>query len=302
MNFSKLAGKNVLITGATGFIGSNLTLKLMEFDVNIYGVSRAAQDATKNIHWFQGDLADENFVNEIFTTVSFDYVIHLASHVLGARDQKYVSTTFKSNLVTTVNLLNAVHNHKVTRLVLAGSFEEGEQNKSVPSSPYAAAKIGASNYAKMFYHLYNTPVVTASLYMVYGPGQVDVTKLIPYTILTSLKGESPVFSSGVRMIDWVFVDDVVEGLMRMLLVEDIEGKTIDLGSGKSISIKEIVNLTLELVDQGVKPNFSPEKDRPMEQEKNADVNSSYTTIGWKPKTSLKKGLQATIAYYRNYCG
>jgi len=302
MNLNKLQGKNILVTGASGFIGSNLTFKLVELGMNVYGVSRAVQENTINLHWFQGDLADETFVNSIFDSVNFDYVIHLASHVLGARDQKYVATTFKANLVTTINLLNAIHNHKVTRLVLAGSFEEGKQNIDTPSSPYAAAKIAASNYANMYYHLYNTPVTTAALYMVYGPGQVDLTKLIPYTILKTLNGKSPELTSGVRMVDWIFVGDVVMGLIHMLLAENIDGKTIELGTGKSISIKEIVRQTVRLVDNTIEPIFGATKDRPMEQEKNADVENTYRQIGWKPTVNLETGLVKTIAYYKQLNG
>ncbi len=298
MNFQELKDAKILVTGTSGFIGKNLSEKLVGIGAKVFGVSRKDQTEATGIEWFKGDLSQNDFVTTLFEEVQPDYVIHLASHVLGARAIEYVFSTFRDNLVTSLNIMSAVQQFKCKRLVLAGSFEEGDSK--TPSSPYAATKIAVSNYARMFYKLYGTPICTAALYMVYGPGQVDRTKLIPYTILKSVKGESPELTSGVRMVDWIFVDDVTDGLLHMLVTPGIEGETIEIGTGKSVSIREIVDLTVQLVDPNITPVYGATKDRPMEQEKNANIEGTYKKIGWKPKTSLAEGLGQTIDYYRNH--
>jgi len=299
MNFDKLKNSKVLVTGASGFIGRNISNRLHEIGALVYGISRIEKAKNDNIKWYKGDLSDLTFIESVFEEIKPDFVIHLASHVLGARDIEYVLSTFNSNLVTTVNILNAVQKFSCKRLILAGSFEEGNSDEKfkIPSSPYAAAKIAATNYARMFHKLYETPVCIASLYMVYGPGQIDLTKLIPYTILKTSKGEVPELTSGVRMIDWIYVDDVVDGLLHMLIAKDIDGETIDVGSGKSISIKDIVDLTVQLVDKSITPKYGATEDRPLEQEKNANVDKTFQKIKWRASTSLEIGLKKTINYY-----
>ena len=302
MNFNKLKNSKVLVTGASGFIGRNIANKLHDIGANVYGISRFEKTSSGSIKWYKGNLCNLEFVESIFEEIKPDFVIHLASHVLGARDIEYVLSTFNSNLVTTVNILGAVQKFSCKRLILAGSFEEGNSDEKfiIPSSPYAAAKIASTNYARMFHKLYNTPVCIASLYMVYGPGQVDLTKLIPYTILKASKGEVPELTSGVRMVDWIYVDDVVEGLLHMLIAKDIDGETIDIGTGKSISIRDIVDLTVQLVDKSITPKYGATKDRPLEQEKNANVEKTYQKIKWRALTSLEVGLKKTINYYLKF--
>ena len=225
----------------------------------------------------------------------------MASHVCGARNYENMELTFKSNLVTTFNLLLTIHNIACKRIILAGSFEEVNSNSdiSIPSSPYAAAKFAALNYALLYHKLFNTPVCIASIYMVYGPGQKDLKKLIPYVILNTLNQESPKLTSGNRNIDWVYVDDVVDALIKMLLAPGIEGESIDIGSGKSIKTKKMVNMLTALIDSNVKPQFGVLNDRVMEQEKNARVSETFDKIGWYPKTELKLGLSNTIQYFSN---
>jgi UDP-glucose 4-epimerase len=99
----------------------------------------------------------------------------------------------------------------------------------VPCSPYAAAKWSVSGYARMFRALYQIPVVIAKIFMVYGSGQTDHTKLIPYVILSLLRGEAPRLSSGVRLVDWIFVDDVVDGLIGCAQTHGIDGRTVEFG-------------------------------------------------------------------------
>ncbi len=292
----------VLVTGASGFIGSVLAKKLLELDAEVYGVSRNEMKTYDEIKWYKGDLSNLEFVETLIREIRPDYIYHMASHVLGARDYKYVLSTFNNNLVTALNLLLTVYKYPCKRIILGGSFEEFDPSDDIiiPSAPYAAAKFAASNYARMFHKLYDTPVCMASIYMVYGPGQIDLTKLVPYVTLKTLKGETPELTSGIRMIDWIYVDDVASALIHMMEAPGIDGQSIDIGSGKSVSIKEIVKTLVKLIDPSISPKFGAVNDRPMEQERNAKVEETFQKIGWRANTDLKTGLQKTIEYYSNF--
>lgn len=302
MIMRSITNKKILVTGATGFIGSKLSEKLIQLNAKVYAVSRREISSKNNIIWFKGDLADSSFVDKVISEIRPDYIFHLASHVVGSRSVENVLSTFKNNLEPTVNLLIAVQKYNCKRIIITGSFEEGLipiNGKIVPSSPYAVTKIAKTNYAKMFHALYNTPVSIASLFMVYGPGQIE-NKLVPYVILKALKNEVIEISSGKRMIDWIYVDDVVLGLIKMLVADGIDGKIVELGSGSSISIKEIVKTIVKLIDPNLKAEFGAISDRQLEQEKTANTNDSFQHLNWKTVINIEDGLKETIKYYSNY--
>ena len=159
-------------------------------------------------------MADDTGVADLFAEIRPRVVLHLASHVAGSRDLSLVRPTLRDNLLSSVHLLEQAALHGCDRFVLVGSLEEATDD-SAPSSPYAAAKAAATSYGRMFHALYDLPVVIARVFMVYGPGPQDERKLVPYVVRSLLDGETPSFSSGVRPVDWVFVEDVAEGLVRL---------------------------------------------------------------------------------------
>ncbi len=302
MKYKKVDQAKILITGASGFIGSALAKKLLELGADVYGLSRRDMVTNDGIEWHKGDLSDLGFVETLIQDIQPDYIYHMASHVYGSRNYENVALTFNNNLVSAFNLLLTIYKYPCKRIILGGSFEENisGEDASIPGSPYAAAKLAASNYARLFHKLYNTPVCIASMYMVYGPGQSDLSKLLPYVILKTLKRESPQLMSGNRIIDWIYVDDVVSALVDMLVTSGIEGQTIEIGSGKPIITKEIVKTLMALIDPGIRPQFGAVNDRPMELERIANVSETFEKIGWRPRTDLITGLRNTIEYYSQY--
>jgi nucleoside-diphosphate-sugar epimerase len=291
------AGQPVLVTGASGFIGAHLCHALTVSGATVHAISRSPAPADSALHWWQADLSDYAALERIFADIRPVYVFHLASEVTGSRERKVVLPTLHSNLVSTVNLLNLATEYACERLILAGSLEEAQAN-SAPSSPYAAAKSAASAYAQMFHNLYQTPLVTARLFMVYGPAQRDITKLIPYVTLQLLRGEVPKMSSGTRPVDWIYVADVVDGLLKCALTPGIDGQTIDLGSGQLVTIHDMVQTLAGIVSAEARLAFGALPDRPFEQVRAANTADSLARIGWQPRVSLTDGLAATVAYYR----
>jgi nucleoside-diphosphate-sugar epimerase len=150
----------------------------------------------------------------------------------------------------------------------------------------------------MFHALYGTPVVLARLFMVYGPAQQDLNKLVPYVSLALLEGREPKLSSGLRPVDWVYVDDVVEGLVRAGATPGLEGRRVDLGSGRLETIRAVVERLYEIAGAQTAPPFGTLPDRPMEQVRAADTARTTELLSWCPQTPLEDGLRATFDWYR----
>jgi UDP-glucose 4-epimerase len=297
---SPFTGQKVLVSGASGFIGSHLCRRLLQEGAEVHGLSRTRRSHGENgMSWWQGDLSEITTVRGILTSLRPDVVFHLASHVAGARERELVGPTFRGNLMTTVNILDVAGEVGCGRIVLAGSLEEPEPGNphSIPCSPYAAAKWAGSAYARMFHALYQLPVVILRLFMVYGPEQRDLRKLVPYVILSLLRGEAPRLMSGRREIDWIYVEDVVEGFLAAAAAESVGGKTVDLGSGSLIAVRTVVEHLVRLINPRIKPSFGAVADRPLEQVRAADVVNSFNLIGWKPGVSLVEGLKRTADWY-----
>jgi UDP-glucose 4-epimerase len=294
-----LAGKVALVSGATGFIGSNLCRELQSRGARVYGAGRRDPSGLETgIEYEPIDLTAPGAARELMRAVRPHLVFHLASHVQGSPDFEHVLPTFHSNLQTTVNLLAAATEIGCDRMIVTGSLVEpvGAAER-VPSSPYAAAKWASSDYARMFHALYDLPVVIARVFMVYGPAQQDETKLVPYTVRSLAREEAPEITSGRRQIDWIYVDDVVAGLITLALTPGLEGDTVDLGSGSLITTADLVEMICSLMKSGVRPRFGALADRPLEPVRVARVADTTALTGWAPEVSLEDGLARTIGWY-----
>jgi UDP-glucose 4-epimerase len=297
--------QRILITGANGFIGSHLCHRLGQEQAEVHAVYRTQRPLEEGqARWWQADLSDEAAVRALFRDIRPDVIFHLASHVKGAPNLEHVLPTFRSNLESTINLLTLAAEKGCKRMVITGSLAEPEPENGelFPSAPYAAAKWASSGYARMFHALYKLPVVIARVFMVYGPAQQDLTKLIPYVTLSLLRGEKPKISSGGRPVDWIYVSDVVDGFMALAETPDIDGGTFEIGSGSLISIREIVQQLAAIVDPKAKVEFGALPDRPLEPTRIAKTAETFAKLGWKPLVSLQDGLERTVDWYKRERG
>jgi len=296
---ARLAGRRVLVTGGTGFLGTQLCRALGALGAEVYAVSRrppAQHDAAPC--WQAGDLAGAATVGAVFDRARPDVVFHLTSHGVGSPDLEHVLPTLHGDLVPTINVLTAA-TRCGARVVLAASLEEPQTTRAVPPSPYAAAKWAGSGYARMFHALYETRVVITRPFMTYGPGQRP-HKLIPHAILALLRQQTPKLGSGRRMVDWVYVDDVVHGLLLAAAQPGVEGAEFDLGSGQLVSVREVVERLVRLTGTTARPAFEAGRDRPFEVERIADLDPTVARLGWTARVPLDQGLSQTIEWYREH--
>jgi nucleoside-diphosphate-sugar epimerase len=265
----------------------------------VHAVSRATGRAgSDRLRWWQSNLEDIGAVRTLLGEVKPDVIFHLGGLVNGAPEPALVLPTFHSLLTSTVNLLDVATELGCRRVVLVGTLEEPQGDaEAVPTSPYGAAKWAASAYGRMYHRLCRTPVVIIRTFMTYGPGQPE-WKVIPYTILSLLADRVPEISNGERRLDWVYLDDVVEGFLRAGSVPDVEGKTVELGSGRTVAIREIVTRIATLVGSRAMPAFGARLDRPAQDNRVADIAQAFATMGWRPSIGLDDGLARTVEWYR----
>lgn len=298
----KFEGGRYLVTGASGFIGRAVCQKLLDLGAEVLGTSRKSLDSRVAM-WAQlpVDLTDAGEVDQLFERSRPEFVIHMAGCVTGKREIGWIRETLGGNLVSTINVLVAAKQANASKIVLAGSLEEPDDDtlRPVPASPYAASKWCASTYARMMHALYDMSVAVARIFMVYGPGQNDLQKLVPYVCLSAARGDAPKLMSGGRPVDWIFIDDVVDGLIRMTHTGPDDGSYVDLGSGNLVTTGKVAQMICEISGTAAAPELGALPDRPMEQVRKADCAATGAALDWTATTELSDGLRQTYQWYRS---
>lgn len=293
----------VLVTGASGFLGSALYERLVRTDVDgLVGTSRSGRDVPAGADALALDVTDGAAVQQALDKIRPDTVFHVAGHVTGSRDLDVILPSMQVNLVGTVNVLVASARADMPTVVLASSHEEPEPHEGdpVPRSPYAAAKFGASAYGRHLHRIHGLPIVNLRITMGYGPAQSDGRKLVPYVIDTLRRGDSPQLSSGQRLVDWVYQDDVVDAFLAAATRPTAAGTTVDVGGGELHSVRTVVEHLRDLVDPSIPLEFGALDDRPMERSKKADVATAEQILGWSASHSLRDGLRRTVDGLRSH--
>jgi nucleoside-diphosphate-sugar epimerase len=153
--------------------------------------------------------------------------------------------------------------------------------------------------AVSFTGFYDTRVVIARPFVGYGPGQPS-DKLIPYVVSHLLENKRPKLSSGAWKTDWIYIDDMVEGILRCVTAPGIEGCTIDIGTGMLASVRDIVNKLVALTKPSITPDFGALPDRFDEHTPVANVNDTWDKIQWKAAMNLDEGLEKTVMEFTRY--
>ena len=294
-------GRCCLVTGAAGFIGTALTRELIRRGAEVHASGRVRPERDAATHWHTCDVSDGARVQELFAAVRPSTVFHLASKVTGGRSRDLVLPTLSANLLGTVHTLLAASESGCARYVSLGSLQEPDQQlPGVPSSPYAAAKFAAGAYVRMFARIYDVPAAIGRPFMAYGPGQTDLTKVIPHILSHILRGKTAELSSGRSSFDWVFVDDVVDALLALAGSTVSDGRTVDIGCGELSSVRDVATGLARRAGAPQALHFGAIEDRKLEPTRLADVSATERLIGWRARVSIEEGLDRTVAWYRQH--
>ena len=225
----------------------------------------------------------------------------------GYVDHSKKKTIIQTHLNGCKNLIKNFEIHRPKKFLQIGSSIEYGKNKSPQKekslykkdtkSVYGNAKLSASLFLIRFFKKSNFPIVILRLYLVYGPKQ-DENRIIPFVIRQSLKGNRFNCSPGKQFRDFTYIDDVVQAIYKSLISEKTNGELINIGFGKPIQIKSLINTIVKKIGKG-KPIFSKLNLRPDEMKKlYPNISKARRILNWTPKINLKKGLSKTIRYYK----
>lgn len=294
-------GTRVLVTGASGFIGRKLCEKLISIGADVVALAKDGEmDVVDDTRWCRIDITDYDAVLECFETHQPSVVFNAAALVSGVRTVDIIDDITAVNLLGCINVMRAALSTSNPKVVLCGSMEEAPPGymPEEPTSPYAAAKHSARLYAQMFHRQFGLDVTMTRIFMVYGPGQQDTSRLIPHVITNLLDNASPQIGSGVRQVDWIFIDDVVDALMLLAQYQTTSGRVFDIGTGSLTTIGDVVATLEKQIPSAAKPEFGSVDDRGEETEFYADWRSLAELCGWKPRISLETGLELTVKWFR----
>lgn len=312
----------ILVTGAAGFIGFHLTKKLLEQGYKVIGIDnfnsyydpklkhdRAAILKTLGVEVQNIDISDEIKIKELFQKNSFTHIVHLAAQA-GVR---YSITNPKSYLSPNINgfvtLLEACKENKTPFIYASSSsvygcnskipFSENDITDS-PSNLYGATKKANELIASAYHHLFQIPVTGLRFFTVYGPfGRPDMA-YFSFTRALFEGNEIPVFNNGKMQRDFTYVDDIVEGIIASLKLA-APHEVFNLGNNKPENLMDFIN-HIEIAT-GKKANL---KYLPMQQgdmlKTYADIEHAKEKLGFIPKTSLAKGIEQFVTWYRSYYG
>ena len=298
--------KKILITGGTGFIGYHLAKKCLKLNWKVTSLSSNRPKKVRKLKKVKYLIADisskKKLKNKI--KINFDYVVNLAGYVDHSRKLK----TIKSHYNGCKNISSLFINSKIKKFIQIGSsiengkinspqIENNTSNRKILSA-YGEAKLLSSNFLLDLNKKYNFPVTILRLYLIYGPYQ-DPNRVIPITILNSIFNKKFDCSDGRQSRDFLYIDDLVDGIIKILIKEDnLSGEIINLGSGKPTKIKKIIKNIVNLVGSG-KPIFGKVRFRKDEINKlYPNLNKAKKLINWAPKTDLNLGLKKTISFYK----
>jgi UDP-glucuronate 4-epimerase len=326
----------VLVTGVAGFIGYHLANRLLADGLEVYGIdnlsdyydvnlkqARLAQlEALSGFTFERLDLSDRQGMSQLFQTQQFDYVVNLAAQA-GVRyslinPHAYVD----SNITGFVNLLEGCRETQPKHLVFASSSSVYGANPKVPFSTtdnvdhpislYAASKKANELMAHTYSHLYRLPITGLRFFTVYGPwGRPDMAY---FKFVKAIEAGKPidVYNFGKMKRDFTYVDDVIEGVVRVLYQPpqtEIQGDPIDtvpyklynIGNHQPVELLQFIEIIEQLLGKPAQKNFLPMQpgDVPMTY---ADVDDLMQDVGFRPDTPIEVGMSQFVKWYRDYYG
>lgn len=303
-----LAGRRILVTGGTGFIGGHLVRALVDRDAIVHVLTSGPADerpASGGVPTHSADLIDPDALDRVIGTCRPEVVFHLAAFTEVGRSWTDRQRCVRVNVEGTANLLAALETGECRRIVHASTSDVygscpvpvREDTEPRPSSPYATSKLAAELFCRLAADRTDASVVQLRLFNTYGPGQ-SANRLIPEIITAALDGVDVEMTSGTQTREFNHVADIVDGLLLAAVADGVDGQVVNLGCGEETSIADVATSVLELMGDPIVARLGALPDRPGEIARlYCDPSKARALLGWSPARSLRDGLAETIEWY-----
>ena len=301
--------KSVLITGSSGFIGTYLRSRLTEAGADVVGISRRPASPQE----LKVDLTNYSSVENIFAKYHPSVCFHLAGASIVEVGQREPYKTFHNNLTSSLNILELCRQFGVSRLVLAStvhvygdaSTPYKEDEPARPSRPYETSKTAVDLIAQSYADSFQLPVVIGRFVNIYGPGDLNFSRVIPKTIQSILQGRRPTMWGGNSQREYLYIDDAIDAYVRLAQLSDAKverNRIYNFGTGKPVSVSRLMRQIITLSGSAVSIRQTA-GGRPEELTKQlASFEKARRVFGWRPRTSLAVGLAQTLSWYKVYFG
>lgn len=313
-NMERLKGKNILVTGGTGFVGSHLVEALIKLGATVIVPYRSIDPrsyfSTQQLHkhtvMVQGDVKNFQEVFDIVTKYEIEYIFHLAAQAIVTTAYHNPLETFQTNIIGTANILEAARLYgKVKGIIIASSDKAyGKSDKPYKESdalrgdhPYEVSKSAADLISQTYYKTYTLPIVVTRFGNIYGPGDLNFNRIIPGIIKTLITGNTLMLrSDGTYKRDYVYVKDVCSAYLFLLRhLEKIRGESFNISNGNSIAVLEMVKSAEKAFNKKIHFKII---NSAINEIKNQHLNySKIKKIGWKPSYNLPASLRETYTWY-----
>ena len=312
---------NVLVTGGAGFIGSHVCEQLLRSghavwafdDLNDFYHPRVKQANLREIQslagrfeFVPGDVTDRTALAELFSSVKFDQVIHLAARSGVRRSLQEPALYQRVNVEGTVNLLEAARLNGVKKITIASSSSVYGVNAKLPFSesdpifraisPYAASKLACEALGHVYHHVYGLDIAMLRFFTVYGPRQRPDLAIHKFARLMSAGQPIPVFGDGSAARDYTYISDTLEGIMACTR-QEFGYEVFNLGESQTVSLSRLIELLeAALGCQAVIDRLPPQPgDAPITY---ADVAKARAKLGYQPRVKIEQGLPLFIDWFR----
>jgi len=314
-------GRRVLVTGAGGFIGSHLTLRLVEEGAEVtafvrYNSNGSAghldslpADVRSRIRVIAGDIREQSSVRQAL--MGMDTVFHLAALISIPYSYVDPEAVANTNIMGTLNVLIAARDAGTGCVVHTSTSEVYGTALYVPidedhplqgQSPYSASKIGADKLAESFHRAFGLPVVTVRPFNTYGPRQ-STRAVIPTVITQALTGECVRLGSLAPVRDFTFVEDTARGFLAAAASPRCQGEVVNLGTGTGVTVQEMVELVFDITGKRLPVIEETKRIRPEKSEVMqliCDNRRARRLAGWTPRVELEQGLRQTVEWFCNH--
>jgi len=309
------SGEKILITGASGFVGSHMSRRLVRDGYKVHALIRPSslieriRDIAPQLNFHRADLRDADSVKKIIESVKPRGIFHLAASTLASGRTAPLEELVPSNILGTINLINAVQKIDYDFFIHTGSFTEyglkldplRESDRCEPPEIYSITKLASTLFAKEAGRGGKKPIVTLRLFTPYGPW-IQPGRLVGEIISKALAGEDIVLTRPEVTRDFIFVEDIISLYLEAAKrAREYGGEIFNLGSGRKTSIGELVDLILRRTGSQSALRWGEFRQVSYDSDTwQADMNKTFSSFHWRPLYTLEKGIEATIKWFRDF--